>query len=65
MRDLITPFLADVVVHEECLSTVIPRYNAPRYNADLAITRFFTPKGFLPHLLRKGKFSEKLVNISL
>ena len=49
--------------------TVIPRYNAPRYkynaNADLAITRFFTPKVFLPHLLGKGKFSAKLVNISL
>ena len=44
---------------------VIPRYNAPRYNADLAITRFFTPKVFLPHLSRKGKFSAKLVNISL
>ena len=46
-------------------NTVIPRYNAPRYNADLAITRFFTPKVFLPHLLRKGKFSAKLVDISL
>ena len=45
--------------------TVIPRYNAPRHNADLAITRFFTPKVFLPHLLRKGEFSAKLVNISL
>ena len=45
--------------------TVIPRYNAPRYNADLAITRFFIPKVFLPHLLRKGKFSAKLVDISL
>ena len=33
----------------EC--TVIPRYNAPRYNADLAITRFFVAKVFLPHLL--------------
>ena len=32
------------------LSTVIPRYNAPRHNADLVITRFFTPKVFLPHL---------------
>ena len=40
-------------------STVIPRYNAPRYNADLAITRFFTPKFFLPHLLRKGEFTAK------
>ena len=47
------------------VDTVIPRYNAPRYNADLAITRFFTPKVFLPHLLRKGKFSAKFVNISL
>ena len=46
-------------------STVIPRYNAPRYNADLAITRFFTPKVFLPHFLKKGKFSAKLVNILL
>ena len=31
----------------------------------LAITRFFIPKGFLPHLLSKGKFSAKLVKISL
>ena len=45
--------------------TVIPRYNAPRYNADLAITRLFTPKVFLPHLLGKGKFSAKSVNSSL
>ena len=53
------------VVETSVDNTVIPRYNAPRYNADLAITRFFTPKVFLPHLLRKGKFSAKLVNISL
>ena len=59
------------IVHQLVLNlqiseiTVIPRYNAPRYNADLAITRFFTPKVFLPRLLRKGKFSAKLVNISL
>ena len=53
----------DLLENDNC--TVIPRYNAPRYNADLAITRFFTPKVFLPHLLRKGKFSAKLVNISL
>ena len=37
------------------MDTVIPRYNAPRYNADLAITRFFAPKVFLPNLLRKVK----------
>ena len=30
--------------------TVLPRYNAPRYNTDLAMTRFFITKVFLPHL---------------
>ena len=53
------------ICHGDKLTTVIPRYNAPRYNADLAITRFFTPKVFLPHFLKKGKFSAKLVNILL
>ena len=45
--------------------TVVPRYNTPRYNADLAITRFFITKVFLPHILNKGKFSAKLVNTKL
>ena len=47
------------------LCTVVPRYNAPRYNADLAITRFFILKVFLPRLLNKGKLSAKLSNILL
>ena len=47
------------------IHTVVPRYNAPRYNADLAITRLFIPKGFLPHLLSKGKFSAKIIIILL
>ena len=41
-------------------STVVPRYNAPRYIVDIAITWFFLPK-----LLSKGKFLTKLVDISL
>ena len=32
--------------------TAGPRYNAPRYNADLVITRFFDPDPFLPHRLK-------------
>ena len=35
--------------------TVGPRYNAPRYNADLVITRFFDPDPFLPHRPKLSK----------
>ena len=51
------------------VSTVVPRYNAPRYkyNADLASRNnaVFTPKFFLPHLSRKGELLAKLVDILL
>ena len=31
------------------LNTVVPRYNAPQYNAVLDITRFLEPNFFIPH----------------
>ena len=52
VQSIIVIFLLNFTTCLHTCDTVIPRYNAPRYNADLAITRFFTPKVLLPHLLR-------------
>ena len=44
--------------------TVMPRYNAPRYNADLVITRFFERKFFLPRHFTSMKMFSNFVNVA-